>query len=177
MVVPFRRLAWDPGITWLDSPTIDRDERIFIGENHLDFPLGFSLEEGVSLFSDSLRVCSASLWRQYVQLEEAMIVLGRWWRPGSFSTMVDCYFQEFTPGVQGIGSLVERFFEELTEFLQCRVALLIDSTQEASYVSTLPDSELSRGYFTSSRLVWDPGIIFSFSLVQLDGASGCDGIA
>jgi hypothetical protein len=114
----------------LDNPTIDRDEGIFIEENHLDFPLGFSLEEGVSL-----RVCSASLWHQFVQLEDAMIVLGRWWRPGSFSTMANCYFQEFTPQVQGIGSLVERFFDELTEFLQGRFTLLIGSTQEASYVS------------------------------------------
>jgi hypothetical protein len=50
--------------------------------------------------------------------------------------------------------------------LQYQVALLIDNIQEASYVSTLSDNELSRGCFTSSRLVWDPGIIFSFSLVQ-----------
>jgi hypothetical protein len=68
----------------MDSPTIDRDERIFSGENHLDFPLGFSLEEGVSLFSGSLRVCRTSLWSQYVQLDEPMIDLVRWWRLGSF---------------------------------------------------------------------------------------------
>jgi hypothetical protein len=48
--------------------------------------------------------------------------------------------------VQGIGSLVERFFEELTNFLQCRVDLLIYSTQEASSVSTLSDNELGKGY-------------------------------
>jgi hypothetical protein len=34
-------------------------------------------------------------------------------------------------------------------------------------VSTLQDNTLSRGCFTSFRLVWDPGISFSFILVQL----------
>jgi hypothetical protein len=95
----FLRLAWDPGISVLDSSTADTEAR------------------------------------------------------ASF------FFHE-------IGSLVEQFFEGLIELLQYRVALLIDSIQEASYVSTLSDHALSRGCFTSSKLVWDPGIIFSFSLVQ-----------
>jgi hypothetical protein len=80
--------------------------------------------------------------------------------------MDDCYFQEFTLGVQGVGSLVERFSEELTKFLQYQVALIIDSTHEASCVSTLSNNELSGGSFKSSRLVWDLGIIFIFNLVQ-----------
>jgi hypothetical protein len=76
-----------------------------------------------------------------------------------------------------IGSLVEQFFEGLIELLQYRVSLLSDSFQEASYVCTLSDHALSGGCFTSSRVVWDPGIIFSFSPGSVDGASGCDGIA
>jgi hypothetical protein len=36
----------------------------------------------------------------------------------------------------------------------------------ASCVSTLQDNFLRRGCFTSSRLVWDPGIILDFSLVN-----------
>jgi hypothetical protein len=55
----------------------------------------------------------------------------------------------------------------LIELLQERVGLLIDDIQEASYVHTLQDHTLSGGCFTSSRVVWNPGIIFSFSLVQL----------
>jgi hypothetical protein len=65
-----------------------------------------------------------------------------------------------------IGSLTKQFFKGLIELLQYRVALLSSRVQEASYVRTLPDHALSRGYFTSSRVVWDPGIIFSFSLAQ-----------
>jgi hypothetical protein len=37
----------------------------------------------------------------------------------------------------------------------------------ASCVSALLDNALSRGCFTSFRLVWDPGIILSFSLGQI----------
>jgi hypothetical protein len=69
--------------------------------------------------------------------------------------------------VHWIGFLEEKFSEGLTEFLQYLIALLIGSIQEASCVSTLQDNALSRGCFTSSRLVWDPGIILNFSLVQL----------
>jgi hypothetical protein len=78
-----------------------------------------------------------------------------------------CYFQEFTTRVHGIGFLEEQFSEELTEFLQYLIALLTDSIQEAPRASTLQDSALIRGCFTSSRLVWDPGITLSFNLVQL----------
>jgi hypothetical protein len=35
--------------------------------NHSDFPLSFSFEGSMSLFIDSLRSCSTSLWRQHVQ--------------------------------------------------------------------------------------------------------------
>jgi hypothetical protein len=55
----------------------------------------------------------------------------------------------------------------LTAFLQYIIALLIDNIQVASCVSTLLDSALRKGCFTSSRLVWDLGIILNFSLVQL----------
>jgi hypothetical protein len=65
-----------------------------------------------------------------------------------------------------IGCLAEQFLEGLIELLQHRVALLVGSFQEASYVSTLPDHALSGGCFTSYRVVWDPGIIFSFNLAQ-----------
>lgn len=42
----------------------------------------------------------------------------------------------------------------------------MSNIQEASYSSTLLSSELSGGCFRSSRLVWDPSVIFNFSLVQ-----------
>ena len=66
-----------------------------------------------------------------------------------------------------IGFVEEQFSEGLTKFLRYMISLLFRSIQEGSYVSTLQDSALSRGCFTSSRLVWDPGIILSFSLVDL----------
>jgi hypothetical protein len=75
-------------------------------------------------------------------------------------TRVGFYFHE-------IGSLAEHLYEGLIELLQYQVALLSDSIQEASYVCTLSDHALSRGCLTSSRVVWDPGIIFSFILAQL----------
>jgi hypothetical protein len=65
-----------------------------------------------------------------------------------------------------IGSLAENYIDGLIELLQHRVALLVGGFQEASYVSTLSDHALSGGCFTSYRVVWDPGIIFSFSLDQ-----------
>jgi hypothetical protein len=65
-----------------------------------------------------------------------------------------------------IGSLAEQFFEGLIELLQYRVALLSDNIQQVSYVRTLPDHALSGGCFTSSRVVSDPRIIFSFSLLS-----------
>jgi hypothetical protein len=69
--------------------------------------------------------------------------------------------------VHWFGFLEEQFSEGLTEFLQYLIALLIDSIQEASCVSNLQNNALRRGFFTSSKLVWDPGIILSFSLLQL----------
>jgi hypothetical protein len=66
-----------------------------------------------------------------------------------------------------IGSLVEKFFEGLIELLQYQFSLLINIIQEVYYVSILLDHALSGWCFTSSRLVWDLCIIFSFSLVQL----------
>jgi hypothetical protein len=47
------------------------------------------------------------------------------------------------------------------------VALLVGSFQEASYVNTLPDDVLSGGCFTSYRVVWQLGIVFSFSMDHL----------
>jgi hypothetical protein len=55
--------------------------------------------------------------------------------------------------MHGIGSLVEQSFEELIEISQYQVALFIGGIQEASFVRTSQDSELSGGYFTSFRLV------------------------
>jgi hypothetical protein len=66
-----------------------------------------------------------------------------------------------------IGFLEEQFYEGLIDFLWYLVALLIDSIQESSCVSTLQDNALSSGCFTSSRMVWNLGIILNFSLVQL----------
>jgi hypothetical protein len=127
-----------------------------------------SFEETVSLFSDSLRSCSSSLWRQDVQLEEAMFGLEWSWKSGSFYMEAECYFQEFSHEMHESGSLVERLVDGLTEFLQYHVALPISNIQTKTfYASTSPNSELRGGCFTSSRWVWDPGIMFSFSWVQL----------
>jgi hypothetical protein len=49
------------------------------------------------------------------------------------------------------------------------VDLLIDSIQEVSYVSTLLDHASSGICFTSLMVVWDPGIILSFNMVQSMG--------
>jgi hypothetical protein len=57
----------------------------------------------------------------------------------------------------------------LIELLQYRVSLLIDSIQEVSYVSTLPTTRQAEYASHLPRVVWDPGIIFSFSLVQSMG--------
>jgi hypothetical protein len=104
---PFRRLAWDPGITGLGISLTDRGEWILAGGNPSDFPLSFSFEESVSLFSDSLRSCSSSLWWQNVQPKEAMFGLEWSWRSGSFSMEAECYFQEFSHEMCDSGSLVE----------------------------------------------------------------------
>jgi hypothetical protein len=99
---PFRRLAWDPGITGLSSSTTMRDKMVLIGENHSDFPLGFRLEEGISLSSDSLSCGSASLWRMYIQLEEAVHVFVRLWRPGSLFMRVDHFCRSLLLGCMGL---------------------------------------------------------------------------
>jgi hypothetical protein len=65
-----------------------------------------------------------------------------------------------------VGSLVEQYIDELIELLKYRVALLFGGFQEASYVSTLPCHALSRGCFKYYKVIWDLGIIFSFSLDQ-----------
>jgi hypothetical protein len=65
-----------------------------------------------------------------------------------------------------IGSLTKKLFEGLITLLQYRVSLLSGSIQEASYVRTLSGHALSGGCFTSSKVVWDPDIIVSFSLAQ-----------
>jgi len=51
--------------------------------------------------------------------------------------------------------------------LQYLISLLANSIQEAACDSTLQDITLRRGCFNSSRLVWEPGITLSFSLVHL----------
>jgi len=52
-----------------------------------------------------------------------------------------------------IGSLLEKCFEGFIEFFRYRFSLLIDSIQEVSYVSTLPNHVLREIFFTSPRVV------------------------
>jgi hypothetical protein len=54
-----------------------------------------------------------------------------------------------------------------TEYLQYLFSLLISGLHEASCVSTLQDNIVGGQCSTSFRLVWDPGITPSFSLVHL----------
>jgi hypothetical protein len=63
-----------------------------------------------------------------------------------------------------VGSLGEQYIDELIDLLQHRVAFLARGFQEDSYVRTFPDHALSGACFTSYRVVWDSGIIFSVSL-------------
>jgi len=60
----------------------------------------------------------------------------------------------------------EQFSEGLTNSLQYMIVLVINSIWVAACVSTWQDNALSRGCFISSRLVWDPGIILRYRLVQ-----------
>jgi hypothetical protein len=53
--------------------------------------------------------------------------------------------------------------------LQYQVSLLINNIQEVSYVNTLSDHTSSRRCFESPTVVWNPSIIFSFSLAQSMG--------
>ena len=91
---PFQRLAWDPGITGMGISLTDRGEWFFAGENHFDFPLRFNIGGRTSLFGDSLRSCSTSLWQQHVQLVEVVLGLVRSWRTDSFRVETMCYLQE-----------------------------------------------------------------------------------
>jgi hypothetical protein len=65
-----------------------------------------------------------------------------------------------------IGYPVKNLFEGMIEFFYDQVAPHSNSFQEASYIHTFPDHALSGGYFTSFRMVWDPGIIFICSLAH-----------
>jgi hypothetical protein len=69
----------------------------------------------------------------------------------------DFDFPEFTFGRLRSGFLEEWSSEELTEFMQLMISWLIRSSQVDSCISTLQTSAMSRGCFTSYRLVWDPG--------------------
>ena len=81
---------------------------------------------------------------------------------------VERYFLDFSHEMCDSGSLVERLVEGLTEFLQYHVALPISNIQaETFYASTSQNSELRGGCFTYSKWVWDLGIMFRFSWVQL----------
>jgi hypothetical protein len=66
-----------------------------------------------------------------------------------------------------IGVLGGIFYEGWTEYLQYLFSLLIGGLHEASCVSTLQDNIVGGRCSMSFRLVWDPGITLSFSLVQL----------
>lgn len=61
----------------------------------------------------------------------------------------------------------------MIKLLQHHDALLIDSVRENSYDSTLSDHASSGECFTSSQLVWDPGIISSFNMIQ---SMECEGV-
>jgi hypothetical protein len=88
-----------------------------------------------------------------------------------------CYFQEPIHMEQWIGFLGGIFYEGWTESSQYLISLLNSGLQEASCVSTLQDNIVGGRCSTSFRLVWDLGIIISFSLVQSCCSYGCDGIA
>jgi hypothetical protein len=75
--------------------------------------------------------------------------------------------KEFISIVHWTGFLGGRFYEGWTESSQYLIALLIGGLQEASCVSTLPNSIVGGRCSTSFRLVWDLGITLNFSLVQL----------
>jgi hypothetical protein len=95
---PFQRLAWDPGITGMGISFTDRGEWFFAGENHFDFPLSLNIGGSTSLFGDSLRSCSTSLWQQYIHSLETVLGLVWSWRLESFRVEAVCYLQE-THGV------------------------------------------------------------------------------
>lgn len=75
-------------------------------------------------------------------------------------------FQETTPGIIGVSPTVKQFLEELSEFTQYMIVLLIDSIHDLMYVSTSQGNTLSTRHFMPSMLEWNPGTITSSSLVQ-----------
>jgi hypothetical protein len=80
---------------------------------------------------------------------------------------VSCYFQEPIHMEQWIGLLGGILYEEWIESSQSLIALWIDGLHEASCIVTLQDSIVGGRFSASFRLVCDPRIIISFSLVQL----------
>jgi hypothetical protein len=172
----------------------DGGEWIFAGESHFDFPLSFSVGGSMSLFGDSLRSGSTSLWQQCFQLVEAMLGLVWSWRSNSFRVEAVCYLQE-THGVDmshdytsqgiavhiliwdpwigvlgssvfdGVEFQVEWLLGELTEVLWPLIILLIKSIWVSCMVSTWRGHILRGAYFVSHRWIWDPGIICR--LIQL----------
>jgi hypothetical protein len=80
--------------------------------------------------------------------------------------MVNFLFSKFTLGMLRIGCLEEWYSEELTEFVQPMISWLIKGSQVDSCISTLQDSALSRGCFTSYMLVWDPGDFTTYRQVR-----------
>jgi hypothetical protein len=77
------------------------------------------------------------------------------------------YFQELIHMEHWIGVLGGIFYEGWTGYLHYFFSLLIGGLQEASCVSTLQDNIVAGMCSIYFKLVWDPCIIFSFSLVQL----------
>ena len=74
------------------------------------------------------------------------------------------------------GSIVKHLVEGLSKLLQHQDALLIGSSQEDSYDSTLSDHVASRRCFTSPRLVWDPSIIFNFNPIHSEEGHGVEAL-
>jgi hypothetical protein len=72
-----------------------------------------------------------------------------------------CYFLE--PMAKWIGFLGGTFYEEYIDSSHYLVALLISGLHGGSSISTLQDSIVGGKCSTSFRIVWDLGIIISFS--------------
>ena len=75
-------------------------------------------------------------------------------------------FLEFTVEIIRIGCMEEWSSKELTEFVQLMIAWVIRGSQRDSCVSTWQIRAMSRGCFTSYRLVWDPGNFTTYRLIQ-----------
>jgi hypothetical protein len=166
------RIGYDSGLADFDSTEVHLQDMIHSSgvESSRNYSLGFQewrLQSGHDGQTFMIRVAQRQHGGSFLRLV---------WNPGitlfGISTTdrdgrASPYSQEFVLMVHWVGSLEEPFSEGLIKLLQFMISLLICSIQMASCVSTLQDSALSRGCFTSSKLVWDPGIILSFSLVQL----------